>query len=114
MLLLVIVILFTPATVSGQDYSKGLPRIPGQFVDVGTHRLHYRCEGQGRPTLVIDNGIAGSAAQWYGVQALLAERFRTCVYDRAGYVWSEPGPAPRTTAQIASELRSLLAEQRRT
>ena len=96
------------ATAAAQDYAKDLPSIPGEFVDVGTHRLHYRCEGSGQPTLVIDNGIAGSAAEWYKVQNLLASRYRTCVYDRAGYVWSEPGPAPRTTSQIASELKSLL------
>ena len=95
-------------TAFAQDYAKDLPLIPGKFVDIGTHKLHYRCEGTGRPTLVIDNGIAGSAADWYRVQGLLASRYRTCVYDRAGYVWSEPGPAPRTTTQIASELKSLL------
>ena len=30
------------------------------------------------------------------------------MYDRAGYGWSEPGPSPRTTEQIADELRALL------
>ncbi|MGR8947329.1 MAG: alpha/beta fold hydrolase [Gammaproteobacteria bacterium] len=97
-----------PLIACGEDYSKGLPQIPGEFADVGTHRLHHLCTGDGTPTIVIDNGIAGSATEWYDVQEQLATRFRTCVYDRAGYAWSEPGPAPRTTAQIADELQSLL------
>lgn len=91
-----------------EDYSKGLPIIPGEHVSVGNHRLHHRCIGTGSPTIVIDNGIAGSATEWYGIQNRLADKYRTCVYDRAGYGWSEPGPSPRTTEQIADELRALL------
>ena len=97
-----------PFRLSATDYAAGLPQIPGEYVDVGTHRLHHRCEGEGSPTIVIDNGIAGSATEWYTVQENLAHRFRICVYDRAGYAWSEPGPAPRTTEQIADELKRLL------
>ncbi|MEM7469075.1 MAG: alpha/beta hydrolase [Pseudomonadota bacterium] len=92
----------------GQDYSKDLPEIPGTFIDVGTHRLHHRCVGSGAPTVVIDNGIAGSATEWYEIQDLLSVEYRACVYDRAGYAWSEPGPAPRTTEQISDELVALL------
>ena len=33
---------------------------------------------------------------------------RICVYDRAGYGWSEPGPMPRTALQIATELHDLI------
>ena len=106
--LLAVLYLLFASVAYGHDYAKNLPSIPGKFVDLGTHKLHYRCEGTGQPTLVIDNGIAGSAAEWYRVQGLLAKHYRTCVYDRAGYVWSEPGPAPRTTKQIAGELKSLL------
>lgn len=95
-------------SVLADDYAKHLPKIPGQYIDLGSHRLHYRCEGRGSPTIVVDNGIAGSATQWYEVQSQLSKKFRTCVYDRAGYVWSEPGPAPRTTRQIAEELKALL------
>lgn len=96
--------------VSANDYSQDLPLIPGEFVDVGTHRLHHRCIGKGRPTVVVDNGIAGSATEWYGIQSALATHYRVCVYDRAGYVWSEPGPSPRTTRQIANELQTLISE----
>lgn len=81
---------------------------PGQFVNLGTHRLYYRCEGAGAPTVVIDAGIGGAAVEWTPVQELLAHRTRVCTYDRAGYGWSDPGPGPRTTEQSVSELRRLL------
>jgi hypothetical protein len=31
-------------------------RPPGRLVDVGGYRLHLRCEGQGSPTVVFENG----------------------------------------------------------
>src|SRR4029077_10315412 len=33
-----------------------------------------------------------------------------CTYDRAGYAWSDPGPKPRTFAQINLELHDALAK----
>ena len=29
---------------------------PGEMVDVGEHRLHLNCLGQGSPTVVLDSG----------------------------------------------------------
>jgi pimeloyl-ACP methyl ester carboxylesterase len=34
---------------------------------------------------------------------------RVCSYDRAGMGWSEPGPGPRSPAQLAEELHDLLS-----
>jgi len=82
---------------------------PGRFVDLGTHRLHYHCAGQGQPTVLIDAGIGGSGVEWTSVQQALATRSRVCTYDRAGYGWSDPGPGPRTTRRAVRELRALLA-----
>jgi pimeloyl-ACP methyl ester carboxylesterase len=42
------------------------------------------------------------------VQPEVAKFARVCSYDRAGYGWSESGPKPRTSLQIAKELRALL------
>ncbi len=30
---------------------------PGEMVDVGEHRLHLSCLGQGSPTVVLDGGL---------------------------------------------------------
>jgi pimeloyl-ACP methyl ester carboxylesterase len=42
------------------------------------------------------------------VQERLRGNTRVCAYDRAGYGWSEAGPSPRSTDQIAGELWTLL------
>jgi pimeloyl-ACP methyl ester carboxylesterase len=48
------------------------------------------------------------ALGWIKVQPEVAKFARVCSYDRAGYGWSEPGPEPRTSLQIATELKALL------
>lgn len=82
---------------------------PGNLYDIGGYRLHMHCEGQGKPAVILDAGIGGFSLEWLPVQRLLrTETFRVCVYDRAGYGWSDPGPAPRTTDRIVEELHQLL------
>jgi pimeloyl-ACP methyl ester carboxylesterase len=82
---------------------------PGQLVDVGGYRLHINCVGTGSPTVVIDAGWGDWSASWSSwVQPEVAKTTRVCTYDRAGMGWSEAGPLPRTAAQFAKELHTLL------
>jgi pimeloyl-ACP methyl ester carboxylesterase len=79
-----------------------------QLVDIGTHNLHIRCAGEGRPTVVIDSGLGDTAERWQAMQAQIAAHAHVCIYDRAGYGSSEPGPIPRDPERAADELRWLL------
>jgi pimeloyl-ACP methyl ester carboxylesterase len=83
---------------------------PGEMVDVGGHRLHINCAGQGSPTVVLDAGAGGMSAQWVRVQREVSGTTRVCAYDRAGMGWSEMGPDPRDAKQITGELHTLLSE----
>jgi pimeloyl-ACP methyl ester carboxylesterase len=80
----------------------------GELVTIGSHRLHIRCEGQGTPSVVFDAALGASSLSWSLVAPAVARVTRTCVYDRAGFGWSDAGPLPRTASQIAGELRLLL------
>ena len=80
----------------------------GRYADLETHRLYYECQGEGRPLLLIDYGIAGSAIAWRRLQHELSNITTVCSYDRAGYGWSDPGPSPRTSAQAVQELEGLI------
>jgi pimeloyl-ACP methyl ester carboxylesterase len=82
---------------------------PGHLVDIGGHRLHLWCTGDGAPAVVLDTGLGGSSAGWGFVQPEVARFTRVCSYDRAGMGYSDPGPSPRTARRIASELAELLA-----
>ena len=79
-----------------------------RMVDLGTHSLHIRCVGRGKPAVVIDTGHGDGAAKWHAIQDQLAAETRVCTYDRAGYGRSEPGPMPRHSRQATSELQQLL------
>ena len=83
---------------------------PGQLLDVGGHRLHLQCAGQGRPTVVLETGLGAWSSHWALVQPVIAGATRVCAYDRAGLGWSERGPAPRGAGRIAGELRALLRQ----
>jgi pimeloyl-ACP methyl ester carboxylesterase len=83
---------------------------PGEMVDVGGHRLHIHCLGQGSPTVVLDGGSGEMSAQWIWVQREVSDTTRVCAYDRAGMGWSEMGPEPRDAKQISSELHTLLTK----
>lgn len=84
------------------------PEPPGTLVDVGGHRLHLHCVGEGSPTVVIDGGAGSWSIAYRAVQERIARATRVCAYDRAGLGWSEPGPTPRTSARMAAELHALL------
>lgn len=77
-------------------------------IDVGGHRLRIRCVGAGEPTVVLDTGLGDVLEIWVAVQPAIAGFTRVCAYDRAGYGSSDPGPLPRDSAQIVSELHALL------
>ncbi len=86
------------------------PNPPGVLVDLGGHRLHVNCTGAGSPTVVIENGLGDFSFDWILVQRAVSKFTRVCTYDRAGYAWSDPGPKPRTYAQLNLELHDALAK----
>src|SRR5258708_31144047 len=83
-------------------------RRPGQLVSAGEFRLNLYCTGQGSPTVVLESGLADTLDAWRRVQPDIARFARVCSYDRAGYGYSDPGPMPRTSDRIASELHAAL------
>jgi pimeloyl-ACP methyl ester carboxylesterase len=86
------------------------PAPPGKLVDLGGHKLHVYCTGHGRPTVVVENGLGDFSFDWTLVQSRVSPFTRICTYDRGGYGWSDPGPKPRTFAQLNLELHDALAK----
>jgi pimeloyl-ACP methyl ester carboxylesterase len=82
--------------------------MPGQLIDVGSHRLHLSCTGAGTPTVVLEPGAGGMSSSLGWIAPAVARDTRVCVYDRAGRGWSEPADTAQDGAQIATDLHTLL------
>ena len=77
----------------------------GRSVDIGGRSLNIHCIGEGSPTVVLEGAVG---YRWTPIQREVATFTRACWYDRAGHGWSDPGPSPRTSAPVASDLHALL------
>jgi pimeloyl-ACP methyl ester carboxylesterase len=72
--------------------------------------LYVDCRGQASasPTVILESGAFGSAADWDLVLDDLAKGGRACAYDRAGIGRSPPRAGGPGVTAIAHELRGLL------
>ncbi len=84
----------------------------GEMVSIGDRRLRLVCEGPESGRLVwLESGAFGFSADFADLQAALAQQgFRVCAYDRAGLGFSDPGPRPRDSAAIVTDLERLMTE----
>ncbi|OLP15789.1 alpha/beta hydrolase [Leptolyngbya sp. 'hensonii'] len=104
-------VLLLVATTSYQAIASWLedrPPPPGQLFDVGSYRLHLYTVGESSPTIVLDHSLGG--IEGYFLIQELSKLARVCIYDRAGYGWSDHSPYPRTSHQIVKELDTLLEQ----
>jgi pimeloyl-ACP methyl ester carboxylesterase len=82
---------------------------PGRMVSLETHDIHLYCVGTGSPTVVFESDLDQyGSLSWDSVQGEIGKFTRACSYNRAGIMWSEPGPRPRDGETIATELAAVL------
>ena len=106
--LVLIIYLMIRESITRSEYRAEYPP-PGQMVDLGTHVIHLNCVGSGTPTVVFESDLDQyGSLSWNSVQGEIGKYTRTCSYDRAGILWSEPGPLPRDGETIARELSAVL------
>ena len=79
---------------------------PGKLLDLGSHKVHVWVQGEGETTVVLDRSLGG--VEGYFLIDELAKLTKVCIYDRAGYGWSEPSLKPRCSKEIVAELDLLL------
>lgn len=82
-----------------------------RLVDIGNGRkMNIYCVGNSSPTVIFDSGleVGSGTLYWNHVQPAVAQITRACSYDRAGSGFSDPGPLPRDSDAIVSDLHALL------
>jgi pimeloyl-ACP methyl ester carboxylesterase len=83
------------------------PSYPGKLLMAADGRSqHLHVLGTGDITVIIDASLGG--VEGYLLIKELAKLTRICIYDRAGYGWSDSSTQPRTSQQIVTELHDLL------
>jgi pimeloyl-ACP methyl ester carboxylesterase len=71
-------------------------------------RLHIRCVGQGRTTVLLLAGFGNGGDSWGAVEPTLSESARICSYARYGTGSSDPPPRDQTFTTQATDLHDLL------
>jgi pimeloyl-ACP methyl ester carboxylesterase len=101
---------FVYEQLAEQSYVK-THKAPGQLFQVGNHQLHLHCTGSGSPTVVLEAGLGETSYSMAGwIAPAVAQVTRVCVYDRAGYGWSETAVGPRDGMAVTTDLHTLLAQ----
>jgi pimeloyl-ACP methyl ester carboxylesterase len=83
--------------------------VPHAMIDVNAgRRLNLYCVGNGAPTVVFDAGSGLAGWDWLLVHPSVAARTRACIYDRAGFGFSDAADRPGTSANAVDDLHRLL------
>lgn len=90
------------ATIDASDYAK-----PHQLVDIGGRKLNLFCAGEGKPTVIFEAPLGSAGWTWFQVHGKVAAQTRACVYDRAGYGFSDPSGRSGDLENIVADLRTL-------
>jgi len=81
---------------------------PHRLVDIGGRKLNLFCSGVGSPTVVFESPSGSAGWAWWDVQPKVAVRTRACVYDRAGFGFSDPSPRAADALGAVDDLHALL------
>jgi pimeloyl-ACP methyl ester carboxylesterase len=81
-------------------------------VDVGGRKLNMYCAGKGSPTVVFEADGGRAGWDWSAVMPEVAKRTRACVYDRAGFGFSDAAIRASTAGNASRDLSFLLKNAR--
>jgi pimeloyl-ACP methyl ester carboxylesterase len=85
--------------------------VPGRIVTIADRQRHLVIQGESsadRPTIVLDHSLGG--VEGYFLLDKFAPLGQVCIYDRAGYGWSDRSAQRRTSQQIVQELDAALTQ----
>jgi pimeloyl-ACP methyl ester carboxylesterase len=81
-------------------------------VDVGSGSVSVECFGEGSPVVLFEAGDESVRDQWRRVQPEVAQRTRTCSYDRLGNGVSDVATGCRGTKELRSDLEAVVQAMR--
>ena len=82
---------------------------PGLLLEVDGSLMHIHCQGDGSPTVVVEQGLGGFSSAWDHIHDDIADKTRVCAYDRVGMGYSEPIGRALSSTEVSMRLYKLLA-----
>lgn len=81
-----------------------------KMIGLGDHNVHIRCQGTGRPTVILEAGSGTDLKTWATIQPKIAKFTRVCSYSRAGLGKSTlpPGETQLDAVATVKDLHDLL------
>ena len=79
-----------------------------RFLQLPTHRLHYRIDGSAGPWVLLCNSLGTDLRMWDGQVSALSARHRVLRYDCRGHGESTAPPAPYDLADLGRDALDLL------
>lgn len=89
------------------DRSKISPE--NKYLRLDSKKTYFKYDGESKPTLIFDSNLGLGMNEWEKATALIEKEYgyRTFIYDRPGYDFSELGK-PKTIQEQAQQLRLIL------
>ncbi|PDT54163.1 MULTISPECIES: 3-oxoadipate enol-lactonase [Sinorhizobium] len=82
------------------------------YLDLESHRLHYRIDGDtaasGKPWLMFCNSVGTDLHMWAAQVAALSHQYRLLRYDRRGHGLSSAPPPPYALSDLGHDVIALL------
>ncbi|MGY0633361.1 3-oxoadipate enol-lactonase [Luteimonas sp. A478] len=78
------------------------------FLDLPTHRLHYRVDGDTGPWLLFCNSLGTDLHMWDAQAEALSGSFRVLRYDRRGHGQSTAAEGPYSLADLGGDVLALM------
>lgn len=78
------------------------------LLELSTHQLHYRVDGDAGPWVVFCNSLGTDLHMWDAQVEALSTRFRVLRYDRRGHGQSTAAPGPYTLADLGGDVLALM------
>ncbi len=79
-----------------------------QRIEIKGEKIAYKTAGEGDVAIILESGFGAGMETWKNVFDELSAHARVFAYHRPGYLGSTPTERPRTSLQVAEDLRELL------
>lgn len=101
-----LVLLLISTTISSQETKKL------KFNTLENTTLEFMIFGQGKPTLIFENGMGSKIETWNSIPNSLSKNNQVFLYNRAGIGKSKLSQQQRTIPNMVNELRALLKKEK--